>query len=312
MTERPIPRTDASMRLLTDVMTRTLDPGYAAAAQRRRERALPEGAGTRGRSPLAVVALVVLGTLLGTAWWQTQGTRPAGVSAREQLAAEITRQDAAASALARHNTALQEQIDTERARQLQRQSQGALASQVAVLGLVTGALSAVGPGIMLTLDDAKQAAPDVNGSDPRARQKADDGRVLDVDLQLVVNGLWASGAEAVAINDQRLTALSAVRSAGQAILVDYRPLRPPYRIWAIGDPATLQPRFSDGPGGQLVQYLKDNFGVRVNLATAARLVLPASAGLATRRAKAVVPGASSVPTSPPTEVPQTSRQQETP
>ena len=52
--------------------------------------------------------------------------------------------------------------------------------------------------------------------------------------------------------DQRaaVTAVSAIRSAGEAILVDYRPLSPPYRISAIGDPDTLQTRFSDGPGGE--------------------------------------------------------------
>ena len=44
------------------------------------------------------------------------------------------------------------------------------------------------------------------------------------DLQIVVNGLWASGAEAVSVNGQRLTSKAAIRFAGQAILVNYRPL----------------------------------------------------------------------------------------
>ena len=39
-------------------------------------------------------------------------------------------------------------------------------------------------------------------------------RVLDVDLQGVVNGLWASGAEAIAVNGQRLTGLTTIRAAG--------------------------------------------------------------------------------------------------
>ncbi len=103
----------------------------------------------------------------------------------------------------------------------------------------------------------------------------------------MVNGLWDAGAEAVSVNGQRLTALSAIRSAGEAILVDYRPLSPPYRVSAIGDPSSLQTRFMSGPGGRDVQYLKDNFGVRVDIASSSKLVLPASAGLGTRRAKAV-------------------------
>ena len=48
--------------------------------------------------------------------------------------------------------------------------------------------------------------------------------MLDRDLQVIVNGLWAAGAEAIAVNGQRLTACSAIRSAGEAILVDFRPL----------------------------------------------------------------------------------------
>ncbi|CAM5647734.1 membrane protein [Streptomyces purpurascens] len=53
-------------------------------------------------------------------------------------------------------------------------------------------------------------------------------------MQRVVNGLWESGAEAVSINGQRLTALSAMRAAGDAILVDNKPLVPPYTVLAVG------------------------------------------------------------------------------
>ena len=51
-----------------------------------------------------------------------------------------------------------------------------------------------------------------------------------------MNGLWSVGAEAIAVNGQRLTAQSAIRSAAGAILVNYRPLKPPYRVEAIGPP----------------------------------------------------------------------------
>jgi uncharacterized protein YlxW (UPF0749 family) len=281
------------MTLLTEVMTRPLDPGYAAAAERRRQLGTEDQAGAHGRSAIAVIAAVALGLLLTTAWLQTRGTRPAGVLAREQLAAEIQRQDAAAGRLQQQNAALLAQIEADRARQLELSAQGGLADDVARLALVTGAASVTGPGIVVTVDDAESVDDPADGSDPRTEQGSDDGRVLDQDLQLVVNGLWDAGAEAVAVNGQRLTALSAIRSAGEAILVDYRPLSPPYRVSAIGDPDTLQTRFMDGPGGRTVQYLKDNFGVRVDVASADDLVLPASAGLDTRRAKAIDPSATS-------------------
>ena len=44
--------------------------------------------------------------------------------------------------------------------------------------------------------------------------------MLDPDLQKLVNGLWAAGAEAISINGQRLTNLSAIREAGEAITVN--------------------------------------------------------------------------------------------
>lgn len=280
-------RPDASMTLLIEVMTRPLDPGYEAAAQRRRDLGTQGEAGARGRSAIAVLALVAVGLLLATAWWQTRGTRPAGVTARDQLTAEIQRQDAAAGRLQQQNAALVAQIEAERSRQLQLSAQSGLADRVATLALVTGATAASGPGVVVTVNDAESVAAAADGSSPRDQQNADDGRVLDQDLQLVVNGLWEAGAEAISVNGQRLTALSAIRSAGQAILVDYRPLSPPYKISAIGDPTSLQSRFMNGPGGRDLQYLKDNFGIRFDLTSTSRLSLPASAGLTTRRAKAV-------------------------
>jgi uncharacterized protein YlxW (UPF0749 family) len=297
MTDRPSPPArppDASMTLLTQVMTRPLDPGYAAAATRRRERGEPPSRGARGRSLLVLVTAGAIGLMLGTSWWQTHRSTPLGTSARRALINEIDRQDLAAGDLQRRNADLFALLDATRARQLELQAQGGLAEEVANLGLATGALETTGPGIVVTLDDAPSArAPADNAPGRVGSGTADDGRVLDRDLQLVVNGLWFAGAEAVSINGQRLTAMSAIRSAGAAILVDYRPLSPPYQVAAIGDPARLQPRFSSGPGGQDVQYLKDNYGVRVSISSSGSLRLPASAGLTTRRARATGTGSAS-------------------
>jgi len=299
MSENPAPRRpDASMTLLTQVMERPLDPGYAAAAERRR--ASGEPAGHPDRSALTLTVLVLLGVLLAAAALQARGQTTSRVAERDLLVAEITRQDDAAARLQQRNVALQARIEVERARQHNQPALGGLADQVGELALVTGALSVVGPGVRVDVDDAAALTPKAGG-DPRARSAADDGRVLDQDLQSVVNGLWAAGAEAVSINGQRLTALSAIRSAGQAILVDYRPLSPPYRILAVGDAKRLPAAFSENAGGRELKYLADNFAIRYNVEPAARLVLPASAGLEVRRARTVptpTPGTS--PTTAPT------------
>jgi uncharacterized protein YlxW (UPF0749 family) len=290
-------RLDASMNLLTEVMERPLDAGYAAAAGRRRERGDPADGGAR--SPLTVLTLVVVGLLLAAAALQARGQSTVAMGERAPLVQEIGKLDAAAARLQQSNAKLAEQIENERALRLQQQAQGGLAQEVSVLGIATGAVAVVGPGLVLQVNDAESVSDQSGVADPRDDAQADDGRVLDQDLQLMVNALWAAGAEAVAVNGQRLTALSAIRSAGLAILVDYRPLSPPYRISAIGDPGTLRSRFSDGAGGRDLQYLKDNFGIRASLTSADRLTLPASSGLDVRHAvpEGGVPGAALTPSS---------------
>lgn len=275
---------DASMSLLNELMRHPLDPGYEAAARRRRERG--ELAGTADRRWLGVLAIVVIGALIGTAAVQLRGQATSGVAQRTQLVKEIDRLTAAADRLQRDNERTRTQIEQAQGDALRLQSQGGLADQVQRLGLVTGAAAVKGPGIQVTVDDAQQVKAGSADGDPRTGPATDDGRVLDRDLQMVVNGLWASGAEAIAINGQRLTALSAIRSAGEAILVDYRPLSPPYVLSVVGDSSSLQTRFASGPGGAYLASLRDNFGVRSSIHAARSLTVPASTTLRLRVAEA--------------------------
>jgi uncharacterized protein YlxW (UPF0749 family) len=147
----------------------------------------------------------------------------------------------------------------------------ARAEALARLELVTGAVAVTGPGARVTVDDAP--------SGPGEGDDADLGRVQDRDLQLVVNGLWAAGAEAVAVNGYRITARSAIRSAGESILVDYRPVSPPYRVEAIGEEDRLAARFVDGPGGRALSTLGSTYGIRFTSESVARLTLPAAVSL---------------------------------
>ncbi len=120
------------------------------------------------------------------------------------------------------------------------------------------------------------------------------GRVLDTDLQRLLNGLWAAGAEAVSVNGQRLTQLTAVRSAGDAILVAYRPLSPPYVVLAIGNPDDLEVDFVDGPGGRWFNTL-EGFGIRFTVTAEKDLKLPGASGVTLRNALAEEPKATPQP-----------------
>ena len=301
-TDRQPPAVDASMRLLREVMEQPLDPAYERAARSRAAGARP------GRT--VVVLTVVLAVLCG--WIVARGVaelrrpEPGQATGRATLEREIQRRTAAADAAQRQIQDLRTQITKAQEEQLTSQGDAALAAQVQQLGLLTGELPVTGPGLEFSIADARPADPQGAAVDPRAASAEDGGQVLDRDLQIVVNGLWAAGAEAVSINGRRLTSLSAIRSAGQAILVDFRPLVPPYVIQALGDPAVLQTGFSSTKAAQYLQSLRDNFGVQVSVTTSRELRMPAAGAFQLRRAAAVtavpVPGSSSSEGSAPATV----------
>jgi len=117
------------------------------------------------------------------------------------------------------------------------------------------------------VDDAASARVNLEQADPNER-------VQDGDLQVTVNGLWASGAEAIAINGHRLTAMTAIRSAGSAIQVDLVPLSGPYVVEAIGDPASLATRFARTDAGAHLSMLRNTYGITANFSSEDHLKLP--------------------------------------
>ena len=94
-----------------------------------------------------------------------------------------------------------------------------------------------GRGVTVVLDDSPRDAADPAlppGTEP------DDLVVHEQDLQGVVNAMWAGGAQAVEVMDQRLVVTSAVRCAGNVLYLHGRTYAPPFRVRAVGDPARLQ------------------------------------------------------------------------
>jgi uncharacterized protein YlxW (UPF0749 family) len=138
-----------------------------------------------------------------------------------------------------------------------------LTDQIRTLEVATGYAAVEGPGTEITMTDA----PTEEGT-----QGNDIERVLDSDVQLAVNGLWSVGAEAIAVNGQRLTAQSAIRSAGDAILVNYRPLKPPYVVAAIG-PRDMADRFAETPDAQELAGISLQFGIGLATASVGNITL---------------------------------------
>src|SRR4051794_31576155 len=288
------------MTLLREVMERPLDPGYAVAARRRAEGA----SRTRRGVVLTLVLALICGALTARAIAELRRPQPGASQAQAALQQEIRRRSSALDAE-------QQSLDQLRAQvaQLQRQALGsrggdALAEQSQLLELLSAEVPVTGPGLKITMDDAPSATTGAGGTDPRGAAGKGENRVLDRDVQIVVNGLWAAGAEAIGVNGQRLTARSAIRYAGQAILVDFRPLVPPYVVSAIGDPSGLQTRFAAGSAGEYLQALRDNYGVRAAIVSSANLELPGAGGFSTSfvhaRTGSSASSSSSSPSSSPT------------
>jgi uncharacterized protein YlxW (UPF0749 family) len=157
--------------------------------------------------------------------------------------------------------------DVLRARhQLSAQS-GEDARRVRNVQIQAGTMPMKGRGLEVRLSD----------SDRQARDPADQGALTlhDVDLQLVVNALWGAGAEAMAVNGQRLVATSPIRAAGETITVNFRPLVPPYRVVAIG---AGKHAFDRSEVARQFRHWVDDFGLGFSVKERSGLAVPAYLG----------------------------------
>ncbi|WP_240109291.1 DUF881 domain-containing protein [Streptomyces sp. MUM 203J] len=286
-TGSPPPRPDASMSLLTNVIDHALDDGYAEASARRDAGGGRPPNTLRARLGLAAgLALAAVVVTLGAA--QTWTSKPEVAKERDELIDRIQAETSAVEGLEKDIEKLRDEVGT-RQREALREHGG---DQSGLVSLLSGATEVEGPGVKLVVDDARGA--DQGGDGPRESSGfTDTGRVQDRDMQRIVNGLWQSGAEAVAINGQRLTSLSAIRAAGDAILVDNKPLVPPYTVLAVGDGKRLSTRFQDSADGRYLHALAENFGISSSISAQERVTLPAAASLIVRTAEPRTTGAGS-------------------
>ncbi|MFE2707036.1 DUF881 domain-containing protein [Streptomyces mirabilis] len=276
------PRPDASMSLLTNVMDHSLDDGYAEAAARRQT----EGVGGMPktvRAKLGLAAGLVLAALVVTVGAaNARIAAPVVAKERQELIDRVERETAAADKLESSVDTLRGDVSARQNEALKNQGGS---GQADLVGVLSGAVAVHGPGVKLVVDDAKEATEGGNGNPRETSGFSDTGRVRDRDMQRVVNGLWESGAEAVSINGQRLTALSAIRAAGDAILVDNKPLVPPYTVLAVGDGERLSTRFQNGADGLYLHALQENYGIRTAISVEKDVQLSAAPSVIVRTAQ---------------------------
>jgi len=282
------------MSMLVDLMANAVDEGYLTAARRKAANPRPAaGAGLAAGSgretgrhgssssgfgratALAAIVLALAGALFATAAVETHRGDAAAKHDKRQLLAQVALQTAATDELQRQVTTLDGQVTQARDKALSvTDRDGALRAKLATLEQVDGAVAVQGTGVRVVLDDA-----------PSSHDAGRDGSgiIVDSDLQRTVNGLFVAGAQAVSINGQRLTAQTAIRSAGGAILVDYRALSPPYTVDAIGPP-TMGASFIAGPTADLFRTDHLLYGLGFTVYDHQRLTLAPAANVVVRYA----------------------------
>lgn len=269
------------MSLLTNVMDHSLDDGYAEAAARKKADgtgALPKTL----RAKLGLAAGLVLAALVVTVGAaQARIAAPVVAKEREELIDRIDRETSAADKLEDSIDKLRDDVSARQREALKKHG----GEQGELVGILAGAVEVHGPGVKLVVNDAKEAEQGGDGDARETSGFSDTGRVRDRDMQRVVNGLWESGAEAISINGQRLTALSAIRAAGDAILVDNKPLVPPYTVLAVGDGERLRTEFQNSGDGQYLDALRKNFHIRTGISVEDDVRLPAAPSVIVRTAQ---------------------------
>lgn len=242
--------------LLRALLSEHLDPGYAAAAAKRSRRDSPPSRRARvfGWFWRALAAMLVA-TVFAAAAAQARSVAPGVRTAQQLLATSVRSKQAAAAKLAQRRNVLAAQVDDVQRLALADNAMGQrLLTRLDALSLAAASTAVIGPGLTVTVTDPGVGP---NLSDV-SKQRVNGSRqiILDRDLQLVVNSLWASGAEAVSVGGARIGPNVTIRQAGGAILVDNNPTSSPYTILAVGPPHGMRDAFENSPGLHRLRLLK--------------------------------------------------------
>jgi uncharacterized protein YlxW (UPF0749 family) len=258
--------------LLRSLLSEHLDPGYAAAAAAREA-----GAAPRRRVQewfWQVLAALAIATVFAVAAAQAQTGAPAAREAQHALAARVRTAEVGADKASAERGVLVERVDAERRSRLGMDEDGQrLLGSLDEANVAAAATPMIGPGLTVTVTEpgASRDLSDVSKQRVAGSQQV----ILDRDLQLVVNSLWASGAEAISVGGVRVGAGVTIRQAGGGILVDNQPITSPYAIVAIGPPNAMADSFERSPGLQRLRLLETSYGVGVSVSAGDGLGVPA-------------------------------------
>lgn len=226
----------ASMSLLNSLLANPLDAGYEHFHADR---------GSRPASVIGTIGVFAVAVALGFASIvATSSLRAPASDVKSDLKAQASERTDTVEALNNDVQSLGRAIE-------QYSGTGPTAASHPAQDLVTATTPVVGPGITVTLTD-------------RSGPGKGSGAVRDQDLAMVVNALWAAGADAVSINGQRVGPDTFVRTAGSVILVNVTPVSSPYEVSAIGDANALSVALVRGATGDYLSAAQSVTGMTVS------------------------------------------------
>jgi uncharacterized protein YlxW (UPF0749 family) len=250
--------------LLDDLLNNPLDPGYRAAADHRRARRPWE-------MPLAWMGCLLIGFLFVVAYQQSHRSAPARDATRKELISRIRGLQDAGGTMDNTAKALAAQVAALRDAQL---SGSGSTTALRDLEVASGTVAVHGPGMVVELDNPSESNP-TNSAGRSGTTPLPQAAVLqDTDIRGVVNQLFSVGAEAIAVNGIRLTATTAIRFAGEAVLVDFQTIGAPYTIQAIGNRDALLVGFADSAVAQRLKTEESVYGISFKFNGRSDLTLP--------------------------------------
>lgn len=222
-----------------------------------------------------VIALAVAGLVLGlllAVRWQSVGVAPTDAGARERAAQAVEQLEQEQEQLKQEVARLREELNT--AQKQAAQNTDLLASMSAELEqerIAAGLVPLKGPGVVIVLDDSTRTGTATGAA-------AESYIVHEYDLRDVVNLLWAGGAEAVAINSERLVNTTSIYCVGSTIMVNDTRLSPPYEVRAIGEAQRLIGWLEDPAYLTLLRQRVKAYDVQFRVAQANEVNIPAYSG----------------------------------
>lgn len=235
--------------------------------QRKAASKLQQGKSQSDPKWLILIVLTIAGLIFGIGASITRQSIPISLQNRELL-----RENIASLSIVLEEREAELELITQRISSLQESQAAVLPSvdqeELTLLNFASGYSAVAGPGIQIELNDADLSKLGLD-VDPSL------AKVFDTDIITVLNGLWAAGAEAIAIGNQRIAPTTAISQSGEAILVNYRPILPPYRVFAIGDSELLE-RFNKTDDAQDLAEVSRIYGIGYSVQEIDRIEIPTS------------------------------------